>query len=132
MIESYMAEVESAVAEGIDLRGVMWWTLIDCFEWQEGYHLAFGLYPFDKASGRGEKPRASAALLTRWFERLAESAPRLRRAPVARAKGGGDKVADGDGADADGAVADGDGEAANGGAANGAGGRVGAMALSGA
>jgi hypothetical protein len=138
MIESYMAQVESAVAEGIDLRGVMYWSIVDCFEWQEGYNLAFGLYPFDKASGRGAKPRASAALLKRWFERLAESAPRLRRGAAARAKGGGGEVADGQIANGDGeGGADGDGEAANGGAASGGaanGGRVGAgaMALSGA
>lgn len=31
------AQVERAVALGYDLRGVMYWSLVDNFEWAEGF-----------------------------------------------------------------------------------------------
>lgn len=40
-------QIERAVREGIDVRGVMYWTLVDNFEWAEGWTIKFGLYAFD-------------------------------------------------------------------------------------
>ena len=42
-------QIERAVREGIDVRGVMYWTLVDNFEWAEGWTIKFGLYAFDPA-----------------------------------------------------------------------------------
>ncbi len=96
MIESYMKKVEEAVAEGIDLRGVMYWTLIDNFEWQFGFGQKFGVYAWRGDDGQRREPRASAALLKRWFERLVVTCPRLRREAAARrAAAGGGALADG-------------------------------------
>lgn len=32
-------QIESVVEAGYDLRGVMYWTLVDNFEWAEGYYM---------------------------------------------------------------------------------------------
>lgn len=36
-----------ALKEGIDIRGLYYWTLMDNFEWDEGFDMKFGLYSFD-------------------------------------------------------------------------------------
>ncbi len=33
------------------MRGVFLWTLVDNFEWSEGWGLRFGLYALDQRSG---------------------------------------------------------------------------------
>ena len=35
------------MAAGADVRGYFWWTLVDCFEWSDGYGPRFGLYHLD-------------------------------------------------------------------------------------
>ncbi|MBV9670420.1 MAG: glycoside hydrolase family 1 protein, partial [Acidobacteriales bacterium] len=37
------AQIQKILAAGIDLRGYFHWSLIDNFEWNEGWHLRFGL-----------------------------------------------------------------------------------------
>jgi beta-glucosidase/6-phospho-beta-glucosidase/beta-galactosidase len=44
---SHLAAVERALREGVPVKGYFWWTLVDNFEWAEGYHLRFGLYHLD-------------------------------------------------------------------------------------
>jgi len=46
---------------GIDLRGYFHWSLIDNFEWNEGWHLRFGLIELDPKT-QERKWRASAQL----------------------------------------------------------------------
>jgi len=41
--ELYLAAVLKAKNEGINITGYMAWTLLDNFEWAEGYHARFGL-----------------------------------------------------------------------------------------
>jgi beta-glucosidase len=43
LIESSLDQVEAMLAEGLDLRGYFHWSLTDNFEWNEGWHLRFGL-----------------------------------------------------------------------------------------
>jgi len=40
-----------AMSEGVDVRGYIWWTLMDNFEWSYGYSKHFGLYAVDFANG---------------------------------------------------------------------------------
>lgn len=67
---SHLRQTLDAIAEGADVRGYFAWTLLDNFEWAEGYRLRFGLVRVDfdtqlrtpKRSGRrlGEVARANA------------------------------------------------------------------------
>lgn len=44
---AHVAEVGRAIARGIPVRGLYWWSLMDNFEWQNGYHGRFGLLEVD-------------------------------------------------------------------------------------
>jgi beta-glucosidase len=63
-IESIVSQMRDLLAEGIDLRGYFHWTLADNFEWNEGWHLRFGLYELDPAT-QVRKPRPSAQVYER-------------------------------------------------------------------
>jgi len=47
LLESVVDEMRQLLAKGIDLRGYFHWTLTDNFEWNEGWHLRFGLIELD-------------------------------------------------------------------------------------
>lgn len=49
-IARHLAEVARCIAEGIDVRGYFYWSLIDNFEWAEGYEPRFGLIEVDYAT----------------------------------------------------------------------------------
>lgn len=50
-ILSHLAAAHRAIQDGVDLRGVFLWTLVDNFEWSEGWGLRFGLYALDQGTG---------------------------------------------------------------------------------
>lgn len=60
-ILSHLAAVHKAIQEGVDVRGVFLWSLIDNFEWSEGWELRFGLYALDQRTGE-RRLRPSGAL----------------------------------------------------------------------
>ena len=43
-IKRYLYSLNKALKDGIDIRGYFYWTLMDNFEWAEGYKMKFGLY----------------------------------------------------------------------------------------
>ncbi|MDQ2942310.1 MAG: family 1 glycosylhydrolase [Candidatus Dormibacteraeota bacterium] len=56
-MESAMAEVRACLAEGIDVRSYLYWSLLDNFEWAFGYAPTFGLVAVDrKTLARYPKP----------------------------------------------------------------------------
>jgi beta-glucosidase len=59
----YLRELARAVAEGVDVRGYFHWSLLDNFEWGEGYKERFGLVHVDFLTQR-RTPKESA-----WFFR---------------------------------------------------------------
>lgn len=67
----HLRAMEIARAEGVDVRGYFHWSLIDNFEWAEGYHARFGLYSIDFDSARLIR-RATPAVST--FQQVARNA----------------------------------------------------------
>jgi beta-glucosidase len=53
--------MHTLIQQGIDLRGYFHWSLVDNFEWSEGWTLRFGLYALDRETQR-RTPRPSAKL----------------------------------------------------------------------
>nr|WP_179792791.1 glycoside hydrolase family 1 protein [Actinomycetospora corticicola] len=61
-LASHLGEVAAALADGIDVRGYLYWSSFDNFEWAVGYRPTFGLVGIDRADGLRRVPRRSAEL----------------------------------------------------------------------
>ncbi|MFB9439245.1 GH1 family beta-glucosidase [Streptomyces showdoensis] len=57
-LAGHLAAIARAMERGVDVRGYFTWSLLDNFEWAEGYHQRFGLVEVDFAT-RLRTPRAS-------------------------------------------------------------------------
>lgn len=49
-IREYLKSISVAIEDGLDIRGYFYWTLMDNFEWDRGYHSKFGLYSVNRAT----------------------------------------------------------------------------------
>ena len=47
-IERYIYAMSKAMRDGVDVRGYHYWSLMDNFEWAEGWQMDFGLYAVDR------------------------------------------------------------------------------------
>jgi beta-glucosidase len=66
-LQGHLEMCHRAIAEGIDLRGYMAWSLMDNFEWGFGYAKRFGLVRCDYAD-QTRTPKLSAL----WYRRVIE------------------------------------------------------------
>jgi beta-glucosidase len=57
-LDAHIRAVADAVDQGADVRGYLVWTLLDNFEWAEGYHQRFGLVHVDPDT-QDRTPKAS-------------------------------------------------------------------------
>lgn len=58
-LEASLKEVQGCLAEGIDVRSYLYWSLLDNFEWSLGYAATFGLVAVDRQTfARRPKPSA--------------------------------------------------------------------------
>ncbi|XVF41408.1 hypothetical protein PTKIN_Ptkin01aG0277600 [Pterospermum kingtungense] len=62
----YLAAVCQAIKDGVDVRGYFAWSLLDNFEWAQGYTKRFGLVYVDYKNGLARHPKSSAY----WFSRF--------------------------------------------------------------
>lgn len=58
-IKEMLISAAKAIAEGVDLRGYFHWSLLDNYEWHQGYWAKFGLVEVDRKNGFKRKPRKS-------------------------------------------------------------------------
>jgi beta-glucosidase len=66
-LRGHLAAVQAARQAGADVRGYLAWSLMDNFEWAEGYSKRFGLVRVDESLAR--IPKASA----HWFAEVART-----------------------------------------------------------
>jgi len=64
-LDGHIRAVADAIIAGVDVRGYLVWSLLDNFEWAEGYHQRFGIVYVDYETQR-RIPKASYA----WFRDL--------------------------------------------------------------
>lgn len=63
-LAQHVAAIERAVKEGADVRGYYHWSLMDNFEWAEGYTASFGLYAVDFGNTFARNKRPSVDTFT--------------------------------------------------------------------
>jgi beta-glucosidase len=67
-VRQALGGVLDVIAEGIDVRGYTYWSLLDNFEWALGYRPRFGIVGVDRSTF-ARSPKASAA----WFSSVASA-----------------------------------------------------------
>ncbi len=67
-ITEALAGVRRCLDDSIDVRGYFYWSLLDSFEWNNGYRLRYGLVSVDRATFE-RRPKPSSV----WFGRVARS-----------------------------------------------------------
>ncbi len=88
-LKSHLAEVASAIRNGIDVRGYYYWSLIDNFEWIKGFDPRFGLVEIDYKNFR-RIPRPSADYFRRLIQAHNGNSPDstlIREVPLDEANG---------------------------------------------
>lgn len=67
-VDAALVQVRACLAQGIDVRGYLYWSLLDNYEWSAGYAQHFGLIAVDRTTFvRTPKPSAG------WLGRRARS-----------------------------------------------------------
>ncbi|KAG0652398.1 Beta-glucosidase 1B [Hyphodiscus hymeniophilus] len=66
----YVDALAKAVQDGVDVRGYLAWSLMDNFEWAEGYETRFGVTFVDYEGGQKRYPKKSAKTVGPLFESL--------------------------------------------------------------
>ena len=61
-IRRALAGVQQCIADGLPVKGYMYWSLLDNFEWQKGYAMTFGLIAVDRST-QTRYPKESLAYL---------------------------------------------------------------------
>jgi beta-glucosidase len=68
-IQGALKSVEEAMADGYNIRGYCHWSLLDNFEWAEGFKLKFGLVEVDRKTFK-RTPKPSFSVYQKIVERL--------------------------------------------------------------
>jgi beta-glucosidase len=70
-LRNYLGQLQRATAEGVPVHGYFLWSLLDNFEWADGYSTRFGLVHVDYATQK-RTPKLSASF---YREVIARNAP---------------------------------------------------------
>ena len=74
-LEAHVRAVHDAIARGADVRGYFVWSLLDNFEWAEGWSTPFGLLALDRET-QARTPRRSARVFSAICRANAVTEPR--------------------------------------------------------
>ncbi|KAL3419391.1 beta-glucosidase a [Phlyctema vagabunda] len=66
----YINALAGAVKDGVNIQGYLAWSLMDNFEWAEGYETRFGVTFVDYEGGQKRYPKKSAKTVGPLFEKL--------------------------------------------------------------
>ncbi len=69
-LRQYLAQLRRATSEGVPVRGYFIWSLLDNFEWLEGYSVRFGLHHVDYQTLK-RTPKLSASFYKKLIARNA-------------------------------------------------------------
>jgi beta-glucosidase len=58
-LRSYLTQLQRAAADGVPIKGYFLWSLLDNFEWNDGYQKRFGITYVDFATQK-RTPKLSA------------------------------------------------------------------------
>jgi len=47
LIHDYLEQILKAINQGVDVKGYFYWSLLDNFEWADGFKMRFGLIEVD-------------------------------------------------------------------------------------
>lgn len=61
-IQTALSGVNACIADGIPVKGYMYWSLLDNFEWQKGFSMTFGLIAVDRSTQQ-RSPKPSLTVL---------------------------------------------------------------------
>ena len=76
-LDAHIRAVADAIRAGVDVRGYLVWSLLDNFEWAQGYHQRFGLVHVDFATQR-RTPKASFA----WYRDMIAAQAEISQAEI--------------------------------------------------
>ena len=62
VLDGHLLGLHEAIEDGVDVRGYLYWSFIDNYEWNHGFNLRFGLYELDTET----KTRTPRPLLERY------------------------------------------------------------------
>lgn len=74
-MDGHLRALADAIAAGVDVRGCFAWSLLDDFEWAEGYTQRFGLVHVDFDTGE-RTPKDSYAWYRAWIAGRNRDSPR--------------------------------------------------------
>jgi beta-galactosidase len=57
VLDGHLLALHKAIASGADVRGYLYWSFVDNYEWNHGFDLRFGLYELDPDT-KERRPRA--------------------------------------------------------------------------
>jgi beta-glucosidase len=75
-LRNYIGQAQRATAEGLPLAGYFLWSLMDNFEWAEGYRMRFGLVHVDY-----ETQLRTVKKSGKWYRELATKFPKGNHKP---------------------------------------------------
>jgi beta-glucosidase len=69
-LQSTLIALQRALSQGVELKGYVHWSLLDNFEWEEGWWPEFGLVAVDRDHGMKRTVRPSAKWLSSYLGKL--------------------------------------------------------------